>query len=216
MMIIRFLFLLLITNIFCIDTIGRNEKKTIFPSNSTGYIYIDLSQFPLYEEIYLTLKSTVGDLDRDIYTQYTQSEEITDDFRSIYPFGSVITPNTKTFYYNLYSTNDKYLVIKYCGFYPHIAGGALEIETSDKYPLSDFVKTVIIVVVSIVGVGLIVGVGVILFLCLRKKTIVGSAGGMSTVDPLITGNPQGPYVNNYQPNVQPNFAVTENMYPPSS
>jgi len=39
---------------------------------------------------------------------------------------------------------------------------------------------------------------------------------MSTVDPLITGNPQGFYVNNYQPNVQPNFAVTENMYPPSS
>ena len=58
---------------------------------STGYIYIDLSQFPLYEEeIYLTLKSTVGDLDRDIYTQYTQSEEITDDFRLISPFGSVI------------------------------------------------------------------------------------------------------------------------------
>ena len=98
MMIIRFLFLLLITNIFCIDTIGRNEKKAIFPSNSTGYIYIDLSQFSLDEEIYLTLKSTVGDLDRDIYTQYTQSEEITDDFRLISPFVSVITPNTKTFY----------------------------------------------------------------------------------------------------------------------
>ena len=215
MMIIRFLFLLLIPNIFCINTIGKNEKITLYPLNSTGLIYIKLSEFSSDETIYLSLNTQFGEINSYIYIQYTESEKITDNFRLINPIGSLTTQNTKAYYYSLVSSNNAYLVVKFSGFYPYSTGGLLDIITSDKNPLSDFVKTVVIIVVAIVGVGLIVGVGVILFLCLRKKTIVGSVGGMSTIDPLITGNSQGSYVNNYQPNIQPNVQVTENMYQPS-
>ena len=197
-------FICLISNIFCINIVGKNDQVKITSSSSSGYVYVKLKDFDSDDDFYVLVEATKGSISTNIYIAYSNSA--TDDspsglnFQSWSNFGSVTTTDSQGYYYQLENKRDKYdyLVINYYGF-SRYSNGYLIIKTYDVNPLATIVKIVLIVVGTIFGLAIIITIIIIACCCCRRRQPVNYIAGINTVAPLTPVYSQQPFINNNQP-----------------
>ncbi len=216
-------FLCLISNIFCVNILGKNDKVTIESSSSSGYVYVKLNEFNSNDDFYVLVEATKGSISSYIYMAYS-SIDPTDSpsgvhFDSYNNFGSITTTDSQGYYYRFENRKDEhyYLIIEYYG-YSRYSNGYLTIKTYDENPLATVVKVVLIVVGVIFGLALLVTIIIIYFCCCRRRQPVNY---VAPVTPVVYA--QQPFINNNQPyqNYQPQpyyqnqIQPTENLYKPT-
>ena len=216
-------FLCLISNIFCVNILGKNDEVTIKSSSSSGYVYIKLNDFNSDDDFYVLVEATKGSISSYIYMAYS-SIDPTDSpsgvhFDSYNNFGSITTTDSEGYYYRFENRKDEhyYLIIEYYG-YSRYSNGYLTIKTYDENPLATVVKVVLIVVGVIFGLALLVTIIIIYFCCCRRRQPVNY---VAPVTPVVYA--QQPFINNNQPyqNYQPQpyypnqIQPTENLYKPT-
>ena len=216
-------FLCLISNIFCVNILGKNDEVTIKSSSSSGYVYIKLNDFNSDDDFYVLVEATKGSISSYIYMAYS-SIDPTDSpsgvhFDSYNNFGSITTTDSEGYYYRFENRKDEhyYLIIEYYG-YSRYSNGYLTIKTYDENPLATVVKVVLIVVGTIFGLAFIVAIIIIYCCCCRRRQPVNSG---APVTPVVYT--QQPFINNNQPyqNYQPQpyyqnqIQPTENLYKPT-
>ena len=222
-------FLCLISNIFCVNILGKNDKVTIESSSSSGYVYVKLNEFNSNDDFYVLVEATKGSVSSYIYMAYS-SIDPTDtpsgvNFDSYNNFGSITTTDSEGYYYRFENRKDEhyYLIIKYYG-YSRYSNGHLTIKTYDENPLATVVKVVLIVVGTIFGLAFIVAIIIIYCCCCRRRQPVNYYAGMNSVAPVTpVVYAQQPFINNNQPyqNYQPQpyyqnqIQPTENLYKPT-
>ena len=216
-------FLCLISNIFCVNILGKNDKVKIESYSSSGYVYVKLNEFNSNDDFYVLVEATKGSVSSNIYKAYS-SIEPTDSpsgvhFDSYNNFGSITTTDSQGYYYRFENRKDEhyYLIIEYYG-YSRYSNGYLTIKTYDENPLATVVKVVLIVVGVIFGLALLVTIIIIYFCCCRRRQPLNY---VAPVTPVVYA--QQPFINNNQPyqNYQPQpyyqnqIQPTENLYKPT-
>ena len=176
-MILQILFIILFVNSISIQYIPRETKTQLELDN--GYFYI---KAPEYEGnyIYLNFKAKNIMLDNLKVCDYegvpTDDSPSECEFITLYPFNSKYDKDTNTtfdcFRFEKYTRKRNFIIIKYSG----VKSSTFELEVciDDDDNGGNTTNITLIVVFTILGLAIIIGIIIFVFIFLKKKSIINS------------------------------------------
>ena len=112
--------LILISDILCLDFIGKDNEIELYPKNSSWYVYLNLYEYSSNEKVYLTLKyKSSGKLDSSIKIQYINdinSNINRYNWELKNSYGSYTSVGGNGYYFEIGYKDYKYTIVQYSGF----------------------------------------------------------------------------------------------------
>ena len=155
---------ILLLNVSCINIIGKNEEIKITNKSKSGVVYIELSNFTNYDDIYIYLKAKPGEINDYIHYFFSNNQNISvEDYREYQPYGKIVLINTLELYYQISFKNYKYLILRYSGF-NFTSDGYLIFKASDTEFDIEKLKLIVTISFSVIFIIVIIATSIAVFI----------------------------------------------------